>query len=107
MDDPLLVGVLHRLADRDEQLQPLADGEAFLVAELVDRDAADQLHDEVGMAGFGRPGIEDLGDVLVVHHGQGLLLGLEAGDDLAAVHARLDDLQGHHAGAAGACCSAM
>ena len=24
MDDPLLVGMLHRLADRHEQLQPLA-----------------------------------------------------------------------------------
>ena len=24
VDDPLLMGVLHRLADRDEQLQPLA-----------------------------------------------------------------------------------
>ena len=28
MDDPLLVGVLHGLADLDEQLQPLADREA-------------------------------------------------------------------------------
>jgi hypothetical protein len=30
----------------------------------------------------------------VVHEGQGLALGLEAGDDLAAVHAGLDDLDG-------------
>jgi hypothetical protein len=29
----------------------------------------------------------------VVHHGQGLPLGLEASDDLAAIHARLDDLE--------------
>ena len=28
VDDPLLMGVLHRLADRDEQLQPLARREA-------------------------------------------------------------------------------
>ena len=28
VDDPLLVGVLDRLADRDEQLQPLAGGSA-------------------------------------------------------------------------------
>ena len=39
-------------------------------------------------------GVEDAGDVDVVHHRQGLPLGLEAGDDLAAVHARLDDLEG-------------
>ena len=30
----------------------------------------------------------------MVHHGQRLPLGLEAGDDLAAVHAGLDDLEG-------------
>ena len=30
----------------------------------------------------------------MVHQGQGLPLGLEAGDHLAAVHAGLDDLQG-------------
>ncbi len=29
----------------------------------------------------------------MVHHGQGLAFGLEAGDDLAAVHAGLDDLE--------------
>src|SRR2546430_2142882 len=29
-----------------------------------------------------------------VHHGQGLPLGLEAGDDLAGIHAGLDDLEG-------------
>jgi len=31
----------------------------------------------------------------VVHHGQGLAFGLETGDDLPGVHARLDDLQRH------------
>ena len=40
-------------------------------------------------------GVEDLGDVGVVHQRQGLALGLEAGDDLLGVHAGLDDLQGH------------
>ena len=34
VDDPLLVGVLHRLADRHEQLQPLPGREPGLVAEL-------------------------------------------------------------------------
>jgi hypothetical protein len=36
-----------------------------------------------------------LGDVGVIHQGQGLLFGLEAGEHFAAVHPRLDDLQGH------------
>ena len=63
------------------------------VAVLGDRDAVDQLHDEEGAAGIGGAGVEDPGDVGVVHQGQGLALGLEPGDDLGGVHARLDDLQ--------------
>ena len=54
--------------------------EPVLVAVLGDRDALDQLHDEVRPAGVGRAGVEDLGDVGVVHQRQGLPLGLEPGD---------------------------
>src|SRR5437588_5117659 len=43
---------------------------------------------------FRSPGVEDLGDVGVVHQGEGLPLGLEAGDHLARVHHRLEHLQG-------------
>ena len=54
------------------------------------------------MTKYGRPasvvpGVEHLGDVRVVHQGQRLPLGLEAGDHLPRVHARLDDLQRDHA----------
>ena len=93
VDDPLLVGVLDRLADRHEQLQPLARRQVVVVTVLGDRHAVDQLHDEVGPARFRGPGVEDAGDVDMVHHRQGLALGLEAGDDLAAVHAGLDHLE--------------
>ena len=55
----------------------------LLVAELGDRDAVDQFHHEEGPPALGRPGIEHLGDVGMVHHRQGLPLGLEAGDHLA------------------------
>ena len=92
---PLLVGVLHRLADREEQFQPLAGRELLLVAVVGDRDALDQLHHEVGPAAVGGAGVEHPGDVGVVHQRQGLPLGLEPGDDVARVHARLDDLEGH------------
>jgi hypothetical protein len=37
------------------------------------------------------------GDVGTVHQGQGLALGLEPGDDLAAVHAGFDEVQRHRA----------
>jgi hypothetical protein len=95
VNDPFLVGVLDRLADRHEQLQPLARRQAVVVAVLGDGHAVDQLHDEIRPAGFGGPGIEDAGDVDVVHHSQGLALGLEPGDDLLGVHAGLDHLEGN------------
>ena len=93
VDDALLVGVLDRLADRHEQFQPLARRQVVVVAVFGDRHAVDQLHDEVRQAVGRGPGVEHAGDVDMVHHRQGLPLGLEAGDDLAAVHARLDDLE--------------
>ena len=93
MDDPFLMGVLHGMADLHEQLQPLVDGQVVLVAVLGDRDAADQLHDEVRAARVGRPGIKHPGDVRVVHQRQRLPLGLEPGNHLPRIHARLDDLE--------------
>ena len=50
------------------------------------------------MTKYGRPAlrrsrIEHFGDVRMVHHRQRLPLGLEAGDHLPRVHARLDDLE--------------
>ena len=63
------------------------------VAEPGDRDALDQLHHEVGTARVGGAGVEDLGDVGVVHQGQRLAFGPEPGEDLAAVHAGLDELE--------------
>jgi hypothetical protein len=83
MNDPLAVSVLHRLADREEQFQPVAGRELPSIAVVDDRKAPHQLHHEVGPAALGRAGIEDAGDVGVVHQGQGLPLGLEAGDDIA------------------------
>ena len=47
VDDPLLVGVLHRPADVAEQLQPFPHSEPVLVAVVRDRLALDQLHHEV------------------------------------------------------------
>ena len=50
------------------------------------------------MTKYGRPlvrgaGVEDSGDVRMVHHGQRLALGFEARDDFPRVHAGLDDLE--------------
>ena len=78
-----------------------------LVAVPGDRDALDQLHDEVRPARVGGAGVEDPGDVGVVHQRQGLALGLEPGQHLAAVHAGLDHLQGDASACTGSVCSAM
>ena len=43
---PFWCAVLDRLANGNEQLQPLARAELRLVAELGERLAVDQLHDE-------------------------------------------------------------
>ena len=55
--------------------------------------ALDEFHHKKRPACIGRTGVEHLGDVEVFHHGEGLPLGLEAGDHLGAVHAGFDDLQ--------------
>ena len=95
MDDPLLMRVLHRLADGDKQFQTLARCQLGLITVLGDGHAADQFHYEERPAGVRRPGVEHLRDVGMVHQRQRLPLGLEAGDDLPSVHPRLDDFEGH------------
>jgi hypothetical protein len=47
VNDPFLMGMLHCVADGDEQFQPLADGELGLVAKLSDGESLDQVHDEI------------------------------------------------------------
>ena len=71
--------------------QPFSRSQVVLVAVVGNRLAADELHHEIGPAGLGGAGVEDLGNVRVVHQGQGLPLGLEAGDYLPRVHAEFDD----------------
>ena len=86
--------VLHGVADEHEEVEPLAQGEVVLLAELGQAHAAHEFHHEVGPARVGGAGIKHLGDVRMVHEREGLALGLEAGDDLPGVHAELDDLEG-------------
>ena len=95
VEDRLLVGMVHRVADRHEQLEPLAQAQPVAVAVVGDGHAAHQLHDEVRSAVVGGPRIEHAGDVRVLHECQRPPLALEAPDDLLAVHSRLDHLEGH------------
>ena len=97
MDDSLLMGMLHGRADLAEQVQAFQQPQPVLVAIVRERNALHQLHHEERPAGFGRTGVEDLGDVGVVHQRQGLPLGLEPGQHGSRIHARLDQLEGHFA----------
>ena len=97
VDHAFLMRVLHAVAEGNEQLQSLARRELVLIAVLGDRRPFDQLHREIGSSRVGRTGVEHLGDVRMIHQGQGLPLGFEPRHHLARVHAGLDDLQGHFA----------
>ena len=83
--------MLDGLADGVEKLQPFVDRE-FLRCSIRRWNALDELHHKVRPAAIGDSGVEYAGDVGVIHHGQGLRFGLEAGQHLFGVHSRFDDL---------------
>ena len=93
MNHALGVGMLHRAAHLQEQLQPLGDRQLVQIAERADRLALAQLHHKVRPPAGRRAGLKDLGDVGVVHHRQRLAFLFEPRHHLARVHARLDHLQ--------------
>ena len=97
MNDAFLMGVLHGVADRNEQMEPLLRREFFVITVLRDRHALDVFHDEKRPAAVGDAGIEHPGDVRMIHDGEGLPLGVESGQNVAAVHAGLDQLDGDRA----------
>ena len=72
MNHALLVRVLDRLANEDEQLQALAQAKALAVAEIRDLLALHQLHHEIRPSGRGAAGIQNPRDVRMVHQGQRL-----------------------------------
>jgi hypothetical protein len=75
-----------------KQVEALPRAQRVPVAVLRDRNAGDVLHDEVRPPVGGGAGVEHPGDIGVIHQGERLALGLEAGDDLLRVHAGLDHL---------------
>src|SRR3954453_23733780 len=93
MDDAFLMGMLNRVAALDEEPEGVLGGKLGFVAVVGDADALDQLHNEERPAGGGGTGVEDLGDIRVVHEGERLALLLEACDDVAGVHADLNYLE--------------
>src|SRR5207248_214887 len=97
MDDALLMRMLNRLAHRKKELKTLSNAKTMMVAVLCNRNAIHELHDEVWVSPLGYVGIQDVSDIGMVHHGDGLALIIESRDDLAGVHAALNDFQCHAA----------
>src|SRR5579863_4406636 len=93
MNDGLLMGMLHSLADLDEQCQALACGQPLLVAVGGNGQAGNVLHDEVGLAFGSGVGVEDLGDGRVIHDGQRLPLEVETLESGGIVTASLNQLE--------------
>jgi len=55
VDDPLLMRMLHGLANHHKEIQTVVDAQTMPVAVFGDWDATDELHDEVGAAGADPP----------------------------------------------------
>src|SRR4051812_2464333 len=82
--------MLYGLADLDEKSEPFPGGETALVVICCDLDPLDQFHDKVRPTSVGCTGIQHPGNVGMIHEGQRLALGFEAGDNTFGVHAQLD-----------------
>ena len=92
VDDPLLVGVLDAVTCLNEKMEAFTNTQAMPRGKRRDRLAGDQFHDEERAAGAGLSGIEDLGDIRMIHQGQRLAFGLKAVDDPFGIHPRLENL---------------
>jgi hypothetical protein len=92
VDDALMVGVLHGLANGHKQFQPFARRQLVLVAERGDGHAFNKFHDEIRPARRGFPAIKNVRDVRMIHERQSLPFRLEARHYLTRIHARFEDL---------------
>ena len=83
VDDALLMRMLDRLADGDEEFEPLARREVVLVAVPGDRHAFDEVHDKVRPARIRWYRHQARGPIFGWSiRASRLPLGLESGDDL-------------------------
>ena len=96
MNDALLMRVLNRLADGDEQFDPRLEGKFLPLAVVRDADALDQFHDEVRPARHRRARVENFGDVRMVHHRQRLPLGLKTRDLATLILSNTNDIAISH-----------
>jgi hypothetical protein len=77
----------------EHQLDSGADIELLLLAAIEQVLSFDILHSDVRIARFGRPSIDNPGDVWVLHASEHLLLALKTSDDLLVFSVPSDQFQ--------------
>ena len=97
VDDPFLMRVMHRLANRHEELQPLPHIQFVLIAVSRDRAAFHQLHHEIGHAALRFARVEHARDVGMLHQRQRLPLRGETAKNDRAVQPGLQQFDRHQA----------
>ena len=80
------MGMVDRVTDIAEYLEPLPRGQTMTVAIFRNGDSAHVLHREIRHAALGRAGIiQHARDIWMIHHRQRLAFGFEARNDFPAV----------------------
>ena len=79
VDDEILMGMLHSLADRDHHLHDLARRQIAYVDVVVDGDAAHQFHDQVGRTALVDASIVELCNVAVAERCKRAAFAVEQG----------------------------
>jgi len=97
VDHPSLMGMADSLTELFENVETSLEIRILLFEPLVEGLPLDELHGEVGLFLLGDAGIDDAADGWVIHFGEGIHLGIEAGEDFACTHAETDDLDGNGA----------
>jgi hypothetical protein len=82
MNDPFVVGILHRIAHSCQQFEASLCAETPSAREFVQGHAADELHGEERLAIFTDPGFVDLSDSGMLEPRQDLCFVVEALDEL-------------------------
>ena len=95
VNNPLLVGVLHCLANGNKQIKSVLCTELHPVAVFGDWHSAYQFHYQIRQLSVRRSSVEDTCNVGMIHQRERLPLEFETSNNLTAIHAGFYDLQSY------------
>src|SRR2546425_4450426 len=95
MNHAMPVSTVNGLTYLAEQLQALRNGKMVSIAVFVDRMAFDVVHDQIGETVVGTAAIEQLHNIGVIEHRQGLAFIKETAQELAPIEIRPQQLNGY------------